>query len=178
MRKIAIAALMLVACDAGGAPGDDGCPDAELAGGWFPVGEQPGVYVVEIAQGETHLAAGFTIAAAEPTPALARDVRAFVEGAELTAARAGLLLSGSVEAAKLQLEKDAGRVRLPLRTRIRDLLVFSEHDLLRDPPFSRLKSCSHRGSARNAAKSGLMLRTPNDATGGWAKTSSSRPRCT
>ena len=79
MRQIAIAALMLVACDAGGAPGDDGaCPDAELAGGWFPVGEQPGVYVVEIAQGETHLAAGFTIAAAEPTPALARDVRAFV----------------------------------------------------------------------------------------------------
>lgn len=53
------------------------------------------------------------------------DVRAFLEGAELTAARAGLLLSGSVEAAKAQLEKDTGRVRLPLRTRIRDLLVFT-----------------------------------------------------
>lgn len=79
MRQIGIAALMLVACDAGGAPGDDeACPDAELAGGWFPVGEQPGVYVVEIAQGETHLTAGFTVAAAEPTPALPRDVRAFV----------------------------------------------------------------------------------------------------
>ena len=80
MRAIAIAAVMLAACDGGAAVGDDGtpCPDVELAGGWFPVGEQPGVYVVEIVQGETHLTAGFTIAAPEPTPAMPRDVRAFV----------------------------------------------------------------------------------------------------
>ena len=81
MRWIAIAAMMMMACDGSGAPvGDDGtpCPDPELAGGWFPVGQQPGVYVVEIVQGETHLTAGFTIAAPEPTPVMPRDVRAFV----------------------------------------------------------------------------------------------------
>ena len=54
------------------------------------------------------------------------DVRAFVEGAELTANRAGTLLSGSVEAAKAVIEKEQGTVvRLPLRSKIRDLMVFA-----------------------------------------------------
>ena len=80
MQRMAIAAVLLMACSETGAVGDDGtpCPDAELAGGGFPVGDGAGVYVVEIAQGETHLTAGFTIAAPEPTPAMPRDVRAFI----------------------------------------------------------------------------------------------------
>lgn len=80
MRWIAIGAMMLMACDGGARVGDDGtpCPDMELAGGGFPIGGPAGVYVVEIEQGATHLTAGFTIAAPEPTPALPRDVRAFI----------------------------------------------------------------------------------------------------
>ena len=53
------------------------------------------------------------------------DVRAFVEGAELTANRAGALLCTNIEAAKGVLEKEQGTiVRLPLRSKIRDLMVF------------------------------------------------------
>lgn len=53
------------------------------------------------------------------------DVRAFVEGAELTANRAGALLATNIEAAKAVIEKDGGTmVKLPLRSKIRDLMVF------------------------------------------------------
>jgi hypothetical protein len=53
------------------------------------------------------------------------DVRAFLEGAELTANRAGVLLSGSVDVAKGALEKDSGMaVKLAARSKIRDLMVF------------------------------------------------------
>jgi tetratricopeptide (TPR) repeat protein len=54
------------------------------------------------------------------------DIRAFIEGAELTANRAGLLIAGSIETAKAAMEKDNGMaVKLPLRAKIRDLMVFS-----------------------------------------------------
>jgi tetratricopeptide (TPR) repeat protein len=53
------------------------------------------------------------------------DVRAFLEGAELTANRAGTLLAGSIEVAKNVIEKDPGTaVKLPPRSKIRDLMVF------------------------------------------------------
>lgn len=53
------------------------------------------------------------------------DVRNFVEGAELTANRVGALLATDLEAVKNALGKDPGAAaKLPLRARIRDLLIF------------------------------------------------------
>jgi hypothetical protein len=53
------------------------------------------------------------------------DVRDFIEGAELTANRVGALLATDAEAAKNALGKDPGAAaKLPLRARIRDLMMF------------------------------------------------------
>lgn len=82
MRTLALVmVLSTLGCDDGAPFGDDGtpCPSAETAGGWFPVNDgTAGVYHVEIAQGDVHLMAGFPHVVPEPTPALPRDVRAFV----------------------------------------------------------------------------------------------------
>src|SRR5262249_48275487 len=64
------------------------------------------------------------------------DIRAFIEGAELTANRAGALLAGNIDLVKAMTEKDPGMAtKLPLRSRIRDLMVFclsEEYAQLRD----------------------------------------------
>ncbi|MBI5542804.1 MAG: tetratricopeptide repeat protein, partial [Deltaproteobacteria bacterium] len=53
------------------------------------------------------------------------NIRDYVEGAELTANRVGALISTDVEAAKNALSKDVGAAaKLPLRARIRDLMMF------------------------------------------------------
>ncbi|MBP8810924.1 MAG: hypothetical protein KBG48_15890 [Kofleriaceae bacterium] len=81
MRYLCLALVLAVGCGDGEPVGDDGTPcyDPALAGGRFPVHTgEIGVYRVEIAQGEVHLAAGFTHGQPEPTPPLARDVRAFI----------------------------------------------------------------------------------------------------
>jgi golgin subfamily B member 1 len=57
--------------------------------------------------------------------AQAGDVRGFVEGAEYTANRTGVLIAGDVEVAKNALGKDqGGAAKLPLRSKIRDLMLF------------------------------------------------------
>lgn len=53
------------------------------------------------------------------------DIRNFIEGAELTANRVGALLATDLEAVKNALGKDQGAAaKLPLRARIRDLMLF------------------------------------------------------
>jgi tetratricopeptide (TPR) repeat protein len=53
------------------------------------------------------------------------DVREFVEGAELTANRAGALLCADLEVVKAALSRETGSAaRVPLRSRIRDMMLF------------------------------------------------------
>lgn len=66
--------------------------------------------------------------AATPT-----DVRTWLEGVELTAARAGLFASGEMEPVKRMVTGETGSTfRVPMRTKLRDLLVFATSEDLHD----------------------------------------------
>jgi hypothetical protein len=54
------------------------------------------------------------------------DVRQYVEGAELTAARAGLLAAGECEPVQRMVSGETGgQYRVPLKTKLRELVVFA-----------------------------------------------------
>jgi hypothetical protein len=58
--------------------------------------------------------------------ATAADVRRYVEGAELTATRAGAFVAGELDAVKkLVLGEGGGSLRVPPRTKLKDLMIFA-----------------------------------------------------
>lgn len=64
------------------------------------------------------------------------DLRPYLEAAEHTANRAGVLLSGDVEVAMRCLSQDQGAAaRLPLRSKVRDLMLFCMSE-----PYSKLRA--------------------------------------
>jgi tetratricopeptide (TPR) repeat protein len=61
------------------------------------------------------------------------DVRAWLEGVELTAARAGLFVAGEMEPVKRMVTGETGSTfRVPPRTKLRDLLVFATSEELHE----------------------------------------------
>ncbi|EAU62352.1 adventurous gliding motility protein K [Stigmatella aurantiaca DW4/3-1] len=61
------------------------------------------------------------------------DVRSWLEGAELTAARAGLFAAGEMEPVKRMVLGETGSAfRVPTGTKIRDLMVFATSEDLHD----------------------------------------------
>jgi hypothetical protein len=61
------------------------------------------------------------------------DVRTWLEGTELTAARAGLFAAGEMEPVKRMVTGETGSTfRVPPRTKLRDLLVFATSEDLHD----------------------------------------------
>ncbi len=64
------------------------------------------------------------------------DLRPYLEGAEHTANRAGMLLCGDIEVAMRCLSQDQGSAtRLPIRSKVRDLMLFCVSE-----PYSRLRA--------------------------------------
>jgi hypothetical protein len=61
------------------------------------------------------------------------DVRQYLEGAELTAARAGLFAAGECEPVKRMVMGETGSsFRVPSRTKLRELLVFATSEELHE----------------------------------------------
>jgi hypothetical protein len=61
------------------------------------------------------------------------DVRQYLEGAELTAARAGLFAAGECEPVKRMVLGETGSAfRVPPKTKLKELLLFATSDELRE----------------------------------------------
>ncbi|MFP2964371.1 hypothetical protein ACLEPN_43390, partial [Myxococcus sp. 1LA] len=60
-------------------------------------------------------------------------VRQYLEGAELTAARAGLLAAGEMEPVRRMVQGETGSAfRVPVRNKLRELLVFATSEDLHE----------------------------------------------